>query len=262
MKILTINGSHRGSKGHTGYLVARLAQGAVKGGAEFEVVNLAELKINPCLSCGVCNTEEHYLKCVYEDKDDVRAVHDKMIEADLLVFATPIYVFTMPGRLKNFLDRLYSTGDVFDLRLTKSGLFFHHLNPDICSKPLAVLICCDNTEKETPANLVSYFKTYAKFQDAKIVGLMVRNAGRFAGHGRDPEAFKRAPKLEETYQAFEKAGYELATTGRVSPATQKKASQNIIPMPPLIRLLKNFRPVKKKMLAQARAMTRYSKGDV
>ncbi|MBU2550126.1 MAG: flavodoxin family protein [Proteobacteria bacterium] len=262
MKILALNASHRGNQGHTRFLVDKLAKGATDGGAQFEVVTLAELKINRCLSCGKCNTREHYLRCVYDDKDDVRGVFNRMAEADIIVFATPVYVFSMPGLLKTFLDRLYATGDVFDLRLTKSGMFFHHLDPDICSKPIVALICCDNTEKETPQNLISYFRTYAKFHDAPLAGLLVRNAGRFAGHGRDPGAFERAPRLAAAYQAFEQAGYELATTGRVKPSTQKAASQNIIPMPPLIRLLKNFQPVKRKMLEQARKMTRFANGDV
>ena len=262
MKILAINGSHRGDRGHTGFLLNQLAAGVAAGGGEFEAVALAKLKINPCLSCGKCNAQDHYLKCVYEDRDDMKSVLDKMIAADILVFATPIYIFTMTGLFKVFLDRLYSTADVFDLQMTKSGKFFHSLNPDICSKPLVTLICCDNTEAETPRNAISYFRTYARFHDAPLVGELVRNAGRFAGHGKDPNAYLRSPKLKETYEAFETAGRELAQTGAVSRATEKKASQDILPLPPLIKLLRNFRPVKRKLIAQARLMSTYSEGDV
>ena len=260
MKILAINGSHRGDKGHTYFLLERLAKGAAAGGAEFDIVSLSEVRITPCSACDKCKAPDHFLKCVFEEKDDMRGILDKMIQADLFVFATPIYIFTITGLFKNFLDRMYATADNFDLKLTQSGLFFHDVNRDISSKPFVTLICCDNIEKETPQNAISYFRTYAKFHDAQIVGELVRNAGRFSGHGKDPDAYLRAPKLAETYSAFELAGRELAETGRISTATQKRASQNILPLPPFMKLLKNLRPIKENLINRARMMNRGGKG--
>lgn len=262
MKILAINGSHRGSAGHTAFLLKKLSNGIVSAGGEFESVDLARLKINHCLSCGKCNSPDHYLKCVFEEKDDARSVFDKMAAADIIVFATPIYIFTMTGLMKNFLDRMYATADVFDLNVTKSGLIFHHVDEAICSKPFVALVCCDNVEKETPKNVISYFKTYAKFNDAPLAGMLVRNAGRFAGHGRKPEMEQIAPKLTTAYAAFEKAGRELVKNGCVSRSTEKEASCNIIPMPPIFKVLKHFRPFKEKMVQQARQMTKYEEGAV
>jgi len=46
---------------------------------------------------------------VYDGKDDVRAVFKKMAEADLIIYATPVYVFGMSGLLKIFLERMYAT---------------------------------------------------------------------------------------------------------------------------------------------------------
>ncbi|PKN24597.1 MAG: hypothetical protein CVU64_21760 [Deltaproteobacteria bacterium HGW-Deltaproteobacteria-21] len=261
MKILAINSSHRGDEGYTRFLIDKLFKGAMSSGGECEVVTLAKLKINRCLSCGKCNTKDHYRKCVFDGKDDVRGVFDKMAEADIIVFATPVYIFNMTGLLKTFLDRLYATGDAFALKLTKSGLLFHDI-PDWVSKPFVALICCDNVEKETPKNVISWFRTWSKFNDAPMVGLLVRNAGRFSGQGKDPEAEKRAPKLGEVYQAFETAGNELAVSGRIQKSTEKKASQSIVPVPPLFGILKHIRPVKRKMVEKARQMSSYREGDV
>lgn len=262
MKILAINASHRGNRGHTKFLLDRLSKGVTARGAQLEVVALSKHKINPCISCGKCNSKDHYLKCIHEDKDDVRSIFDKMAAADLLIYATPIYLFTMTGLLKNFLDRMYATADVFDLKMTKSGLFFHHVDETISSKPFVTLICCDNMEKEITKNAISYFKTYAKFHDADQVGLLVRNAGRFLGHGKDPDAEKRSTRIKDAYQAFEDAGRELATTGRISASTQKRAAQDVLPIPPFIRWLKNLRPVKMKIIKFARQNTIYTEGDV
>ena len=264
MKILAINSSHRGTKGFTHYLIGRVFKGAMEAGAECEEVLLSKMKMNNCLSCGRCNEKDHFLKCVWEEKDDVKSIFDKIIAADLIIYATPIYIFTLPALLKTFLDRSYSTGDVFDLKMTKSGMFFHHINPDLSSKPFVPLICCDNIEKATPANAISFFKTFSKFQDAPMVGLLLRNAGGFIGHGKRPEMLEMFPKIADSLEAFEQAGRELATTGRISRATQKRASQYVLPFPPIKRFLNQFRPFKRKMIEQARIMRQagYTEGDI
>lgn len=110
VKILAINGSYRGEKGYTAFLLDKLRQGVAGAGGEWETVVLAGQKINRCLSCGTCNRADHYLRCVFEEKDDVKAIFAKMAAADLIVFATHVYVFAMSALIKTILERLYSTG--------------------------------------------------------------------------------------------------------------------------------------------------------
>lgn len=239
MKILAINGSHRGGKGHTQFLIDRLFQGAAAAGAACECVRLADMRINRCLACGRCHDDDHYLRCVYDEKDDVRSIFRKMAEADLIVYATPVYVFGMSGLFKTFLDRLYGTGNTFDLRLSESGLMFHHIDRAICSKPFVALVCCDNLEALTPHNVLDYFKGFSKFMDAPQVGVLVRNGGRLAGHGRDPARLAAFPRLRASYEAYEQAGRELATEGRIHRLTQRRANQEIIPVP-LFGMLKRL----------------------
>ena len=245
MRIVAINASHRGEKGFTQFLLDKMARGATREGASFETVVLARQSINRCISCQVCHTEQSYLKCIYGDKDDVARIFEKMRQADLIIFATPVYIFTMSGLLKVLLDRIHGTGDSDRLQLSRSGLFFHHIDRELCSKPFALLICCDNVEDETPRNVISYFKTYARFMDAPMVGTLVRKAGKLAGHGKSPEKEKQHPKIYSVYEAFEQAGRELATLGKIRPRTQSRANQQIISGPPFLSLLMKFRPFKK-----------------
>lgn len=255
MKIIAINASHRGDKGHTCFLIDKFFQGAMAAGAECEVITLAKLKINRCAACGHCHTEEHHLQCVYDDKDDVRGIFHKMAEADLIIYATPVYVFGMSGMLKTFLDRMNATGDVQDLRMSKSGLMFHHIDHNICSKPFVTLVCCDNMEAETPKNVLSYFKTFSRFMDAPQVGVLVRNGGRLSGHGKDPERASRVPKIQAVYQAYKQAGRELVIGGRIRPSTQRQANQEIVPVP-MFGILKRlpFKPLKRRFIEKARKM--------
>ena len=255
MKILAINASHRGEKGHTHFLIDKLFQGAGAAGAECETITLAKLKINRCLACGHCHTDDHLLQCVYDDKDDVRAVFQKMTVADILIYATPVYVFGMTGLLKTFIDRMNATGNTLDLRVSERGLLFHHVDRAICSKPFVVLVCCDNLETETSKNVLSYFRTFSRFMDAPQVGVLVRNGGRLSGHGSDPDRQQRFPKIFKVYAAYEQAGRDLAREGRIRHGTQRRANQEIIPVP-FFGLLKRlpFKPLKRRFIVEARKM--------
>jgi len=250
MKILAINGSHRGESGHTKVLLDLLGEGIHTAGAEYEIVSLAKLKINRCLACGKCHGQEHHLQCVYQEKDDVAEIFAKISAADLLIYATPVYVFGISGLLKTFIDRLYSTSDVYKMRVTRSGLFFHDVNEAICSKPFVALICCDNLDNETPRNAREYFQIFGRFMDAPLVGELVRNGGRLFGHGHDPRAAEKFPKITKVYTAYRQAGHELAEYGKISAATQRAANQEVIPVP-FFGLLKRLKPFKHMMVTKA-----------
>ncbi len=93
MKFIAINSSYRGDKGHTRVLIDYLWKGARSVGVDCESIMLTKHKINRCLACGNCHTTEHYLKCLYEEKDDVAKIFSKIASADLVIYATPVYVF-------------------------------------------------------------------------------------------------------------------------------------------------------------------------
>jgi len=248
-RILAINGSHHGEKGHIHALLQALAKGVTEAGGEFDLVTLSRLKIRRCLGCGLCHTAEQYLRCALADKDDAAQVFEKMAGADLLIYATPVHVFGISSLLKTLLDRLYSTGDVRQFRVTQSGLFFHHVNESICSKPFVSLICCDNLDAQMPLNARHYFRQYARFMDAPLVGELIRNAGGIIAQ-RELERF---PKIAEVFTAYEDCGRELVSLGRIRARTQRKASQEIIPLP-FFGQLKCLPAFKKVMVTKAQGL--------
>lgn len=250
MKIIAINGSHRGERGYTHFLIRKLFEGAVAVGAECEVVTLAALKVNRCLACEKCVIDMEK-RCVQDDRDDVRSILNRMESADIIVFATPVYLDAMSGLMKTFLDRLLLTADVFHPRLTKSGLMFYETNRAICGKPLVTLITCNNLEPEVTKNCVSYFRTYRRFNDAQNAGVLVRNAAYRTGNGKDPEAEKRFPKILDVYREYIKAGRELGTEGRIRFLTQYRANQEVVSMP-FFRILKHLKPIKRMFLENAK----------
>lgn len=98
-KVLIISASPR-KGGNSDLLCDQFLAGAKEAGHSVEKIRLQERKINYCLGCGVCNNTH---QCV--QKDDMKILVEKMLEADVIVLATPVYFYTMDAQLKTFIDR-------------------------------------------------------------------------------------------------------------------------------------------------------------
>lgn len=100
--VLIISSSPR-HNGNSDLLCQSFAKGAKESGNNVEIVYLVDLKINYCLGCYACTNTN---KCF--QKDDFNIISDKMLKADVIVLATPVYFYSMSGQLKVFIDRLVS----------------------------------------------------------------------------------------------------------------------------------------------------------
>ena len=98
-KILILSASPR-KGGNSDLLCDQFAKGAEEAGHQVEKIRVQEKKISPCLACYGCRGTG---ACV--QKDDMAAILDKMVEADVLVLATPVYFYSMDGQLKTLIDR-------------------------------------------------------------------------------------------------------------------------------------------------------------
>lgn len=96
--ILVITSSHR-KNGNSNMLAEQFIKGAVEAN-NVERVDLSEKQINFCRGCLACQTLK---KCVIND--DAALIAKKMGRADVLVFVTPIYYYSVSGQLKTMLDR-------------------------------------------------------------------------------------------------------------------------------------------------------------
>lgn len=97
--ILILSASPR-RHGNSDLLCDRFAAGATASGHKVEKIFLADKTVGYCRGCGVCNTTH---KCV--QRDDMVEILDKMVRADVIVLATPIYFYTMDGQMKTLIDR-------------------------------------------------------------------------------------------------------------------------------------------------------------
>ncbi|MDR2855520.1 MAG: flavodoxin family protein [Methanomicrobiales archaeon] len=105
MKVIAIDGGPR-KAGSTTTLVSHILKGAEKKGAETEIISLYDLDYSGCRGCLYCKSHN---SC--KQDDDMNIVYDKIWDADVILFATPVYFAQMTGQLKNCLDRLYALID-------------------------------------------------------------------------------------------------------------------------------------------------------
>ena len=98
-KILILSASPR-KGGNSDLLCDQFAKVAQEADHQVEKVRVQEKKISPCLACYGCRGTG---VCV--QKDDMAEILDKMVEADVLVLATPVYFYSMDGQLKTLIDR-------------------------------------------------------------------------------------------------------------------------------------------------------------
>lgn len=99
MKILGIVGSPR-RQSNTEILLDKALEGAREAGAEVEKVLVSKLKISPCLEIYACRKDGN---CAI--KDDMQSLYEKLLEADHIVFASPIFFYGVTSQSKAIIDR-------------------------------------------------------------------------------------------------------------------------------------------------------------
>lgn len=99
MKVLAISSSPR-LGGNSDALCDEFLKGAAQAGHETEKVSLAGKKIGPCRACYACAKSR---SCV--QKDDMAPLLEKLIAADVIVLATPVYFYCMSAQMKLMIDR-------------------------------------------------------------------------------------------------------------------------------------------------------------
>lgn len=152
--------------------------GAKEAGNKVEKVSLAGKTINFCKGCLACQKTQ---QCVI--KDDAAAITEKMLHADVLVFATPIYYYEMSGQMKTLLDRA-------------NPLF----PSDYAFRDVYMLTIAADNEPYAPERAISGLQGWIDcFGKAKLSGTVfaggVNDAGEIRGHKGLDEAYKMGLKV-------------------------------------------------------------------
>ncbi len=135
MKIAVFNGSPR--KENTYALVEAFCEGAKEAGHEVEVYHVGKMKIAGCLGCNYCHTKGEG-NCV--QKDDLEKIMPAYREADMIVYASPIYYFTMTAQMEAAMQRVYCVGK--PLKAKKAALLLSSGSDGVYDSAVAQFNAC------------------------------------------------------------------------------------------------------------------------
>jgi multimeric flavodoxin WrbA len=214
-KILAIQGSPKGSSGNTDVMLREFLKGAQSKGAETETVYLKKLNIGHCTGCYGCWVKTPG-KCVI--KDDMADLLEKVRQCDLLVLATPVYVYSMTSFMKAFMDRMLP---LIEPHFVKEGDCYKHPSRYKRKYDTVLISNCGFPDMKQFDALRHNFRLREEMGHGVMVGELLMPAGALL----KVEGLKGF--LEDHYQAFFRAGVEVVEKGRILPETEQLAQKLI-----------------------------------
>ncbi|MBR2781398.1 MAG: flavodoxin family protein [Eubacteriaceae bacterium] len=124
MNIIILMGSPN-RNGSTSILADAFCRGAKEKGHDCEIIDVCHADIHPCTGCVKCGYEG---PCV--QKDGVESIKQKLLTADMVVFATPLYYYGMSSQLKTMIDRFCAFNGSLQRRHLRSALLSVAWNAD------------------------------------------------------------------------------------------------------------------------------------
>ena len=179
-KVLILSGSPR-KGGNSDILCDEFQKGALSTGAIVEKIRVAEKKIAPCSGCYFCRKSGG--KCALND--DMGELLPKILEADVLVFSSPVYFYSVCAQLKIVMDRCVARWR------------------ELANKDLYYIMTSADDEDDTMEGTLACFRGFAMCIDG------YEEKGVLYGKGvADVGDVKNRPELMQiAYEMGQSAGY-------------------------------------------------------
>jgi len=176
--ILILKGSPR-ERGNSAALADQAAAGAKAAGAQVEAVYLHGMDIRPCDACDLC--VEKRAGCVIED--DMQLLYPKLLQADAILIASPVYWFTFSAQTKLCIDRWYA------METPKGNA--------LAGKRIGIILTYADTDPYTSGgiNAIRTFQDMFRYIRAEIVGFVYGTASNVGDVEKQPALMERAYQL-------------------------------------------------------------------
>ena len=188
-KMVIVKGSPR-EAGNSARLAQQVAEGAQAAGAQVDSFYLHGMDISPCDACDACHAEP-YGGCIVDD--DMQVIYPKLLDADAIVIASPVYWFTVSAQTKLYMDRCYALVDAqgYLLRGKEIGI---------------VMTYGDSDPFDSGAvNALRTFQDGFNYVGARIVGMVYGSADAPGDIVENAEIMARAYALGQKLGAGEQA---------------------------------------------------------
>lgn len=176
--VLILKGSPRKS-GNSALLADEFARGAADAGHKVETVSLREKEIGDCLGCAAC--QDNGGQCV--QNDDMTALCERMLEADVIAFASPVWFYTWPSIMKRFIDRTFAV----EKRLQNKTFYLLGAGAARDERGMRIMIDCYR-------NYIGCFTGEGNGDGGCLFACNTRKPGE----ARGTEAFQKAYQLGKT----------------------------------------------------------------
>ena len=173
MNIVVLEGSPN-QNGSSNLLAGAFIRGAQEAGHTVEVIDAAHANLHPCTGCIHCGYEG---PCV--QKDDMEIIRTQILNADMVVFVTPLYYYGMSAQLKTLIDRFCAFNSSLQSRHMRS----------------AILAAAWNSDRWTFEALEAHYRTLVRY-------LNLRDMGAVWGRGCGTPAMTR-------HSRYPQLAYEL-----------------------------------------------------
>lgn len=219
-KVLVINSSPKKDKSNTSLILNPFLDGMKEAGADVELFHSKDLKIKPCTGefhCWVKHPGECY------QQDDMQQLYPKIQGADILVFATPVYVDGVTGPLKNFIDRMIPlVKPMYELR---EGHCRHPLREEVNKGQLVLVSNCGFWELDNFDPLVVHMKALCKNFSRTFAGALLRPHGPAFSY-----MHRSGLPVDDIITAAREAGRQLIRNGQISDEILQVVSRDLLPL--------------------------------
>lgn len=172
---MILSGSPR-KNGNSDILCDEFAKGAKEAGNSVEKIRVSEKKIGFCRACYACKGTG---KCVIND--DMAEVLQKIIDADVIVLASPVYFYSIDAQLKALIDRTVA-------RWT-----------EVKNKEFYYIVTAADSEIESAKTTIECFRGYADCVDGAVEKGIIYGMGAYEkGEIRDTTAVSKAYSMGKT----------------------------------------------------------------
>ena len=230
MRVAAINGSPHKGEGITALILNPFLDGLRDGGAEVELFYTKELNVNPCqgdLNCWLKTPG----RC--SQQDDMQWLGPKLNGADVLVLASPVYVFGVTGPLKNVLDRIIpGIEPFFELR---NGHCTHPLKPGTKWGKIVLVSSCGFWEMDNFEPLAVQMQTLCRIAGAEFAGALLRPHGPAFGR-----MLAMGAPVGDVLEAAKAAGRQLASGGGIQQETLSAVSRPLLSQEECIALVNQY----------------------
>jgi multimeric flavodoxin WrbA len=227
MKLLAINGSPRKKLSNTDRMLKPFMEGAKEAGADVDQIYLQGMNIKPCIGCFNCWLKTPG-KCLQED--DMKGLLDLLREADVIVFATPLYVCGMTAQMKTMLDRFIPLALPFIE--VRDGQCTHPFREGTRNSSMVLLSNCGFHEMHHFDELVAHVQAFARLGCRQYLGSILRP------HGPMMEIFDALDpdKMKPVYEACREAGRFAGRNELIPPQVLNRVSRELLPLDDFIQM--------------------------